>query len=492
MVEGLSATGLAWQRQPLIVTHISRLSTMFIRVRSCATCGALSGAAASSPRSRRSHGRLVKPKARPCPARHLAQCPAQPPKAYAEFTAPALQEVGDPDRVTAVIPWLLSNGGLPERCKLDIQDLGENRGRGLVAREAVAPGEVLLSVPFTHVFMENQHSSDIHWSSGMAVRLLKLLAGSAGTEADACLRDWALSLPPRIDTPPIQYSEEELNACRDVDTLEEATSMRALHKECSMHLEGEIQSLGFSEEDYSWAVSVLHSRCFCIQPGDLHVAVPGIDMANHSFTPNAGVRVQHSSEMCQGRSAAEDVCEPPEPEPSRFELVAGDHSIGLSEEVTISYGGWPNDLFYLLFGFVPAENPHDSVVLFRTVADAVQFVNELSASSVQQCLEDADLADLTHRLSQQLPEFSRVVVTAQGFDARLFEGLPAVTTAHTAANLDPMFVVAERCKTLLECLTAAGDPQPQELSANMRTSKLYQRGKVAILENALNAMGVDQ
>jgi hypothetical protein len=56
-------------------------------------------------------------------------------------------------------------------------------------------------------------------------------------------------------------------------------------------------------------------------------AVPGIDMANHSFTPNAGVRASHSPEACQGRSAVEDVCEPPEPEPSRFELVAGEAAI---------------------------------------------------------------------------------------------------------------------------------------------------------------------
>ena len=33
----------------------------------------------------------------------------------------------------------------------------------------------------------------------------------------------------------------------------------------------------------------------------------------------------------------------------------------------ISYGDWPNDPFFLYFGFVPAGNRHDAVVLFDTV-----------------------------------------------------------------------------------------------------------------------------
>jgi hypothetical protein len=39
------------------------------------------------------------------------------------------------------------------------------------------------------------------------------------------------------------------------------------------------------------------------------------------------------------------------------------------EEVTISYGAWPNDIFFIFFGFVPERNPHDSVVLFDGLAD---------------------------------------------------------------------------------------------------------------------------
>ena len=41
------------------------------------------------------------------------------------------------------------------------------------------------------------------------------------------------------------------------------------------------------------------------------------------------------------------------------------------EEVTISYGAFPNDVFLLFFGFVPAANPHDAVPLFADLGDLV-------------------------------------------------------------------------------------------------------------------------
>ena len=43
------------------------------------------------------------------------------------------------------------------------------------------------------------------------------------------------------------------------------------------------------------------------------------------------------------------------------------------DEVTISYGPWPNDVFYLLFGFVPRNNPFDVAVLFWNLQEMVAF-----------------------------------------------------------------------------------------------------------------------
>ena len=55
-------------------------------------------------------------------------------------------------------------------------------------------------------------------------------------------------------------------------------------------LEEDLERLGCSRQAFDWAVSVLHSRCFIEGPNSRHMTVPGIDMANHSFSPNASVR----------------------------------------------------------------------------------------------------------------------------------------------------------------------------------------------------------
>ena len=50
-------------------------------------------------------------------------------------------------------------------------------------------------------------------------------------------------------------------------------------------------------------------------------------MANHSFEPNARVRVSYSPETCQGMAAAEDICEPRQAAANTFDLIAGDEGI---------------------------------------------------------------------------------------------------------------------------------------------------------------------
>ena len=48
--------------------------------------------------------------------------------------------------------------------------------------------------------------------------------------------------------------------------------------------------MGFGWPELQWALSVLHSRCFTVGSPAGHLTAPGIDMANHTFTPNATVR----------------------------------------------------------------------------------------------------------------------------------------------------------------------------------------------------------
>ena len=54
------------------------------------------------------------------------------------------------------------------------------------------------------------------------------------------------------------------------------------------------------------------------------------------------------------------------------------------EEVSISYGDWPNDVFLLFFGFLPDSNPHDSVVLFQSLHDMIAFYSLLLQQQQQE------------------------------------------------------------------------------------------------------------
>ena len=56
------------------------------------------------------------------------------------------------------------------------------------------------------------------------------------------------------------------------------------------------------------------------------------------------------------------------------------------EEVTISYGNWPNDVFLLFFGFVPDSNQHDAVVLFPSLHELVSCYQAIVQQQREQVL----------------------------------------------------------------------------------------------------------
>ena len=51
------------------------------------------------------------------------------------------------------------------------------------------------------------------------------------------------------------------------------------------------------------------------------------------------------------------------------------------EEVTISYGSWSSEVFFLFFGFLPPDNPWDSVLLFRELSEMIAYHDDLEVDS---------------------------------------------------------------------------------------------------------------
>lgn len=180
------------------------------------------------------------------------------------------------------------------------------------------------------------------------------------------------------------FTDAEILALQEPDTVQEAQAMKVSHQACFQELKEDLELVGCGRKEFDWAVSVLHSRCFIEGPNSTHMTVPGVDMANHSFTPNASVRCVHSPGACQGVEALEEVCQPLPPQPATFQLMSGPDGIREGEEVTISYGDWPNDVFLLFFGFLPQANEHDSVVLFHSLHTMVHCYLSLQQQQQQQ------------------------------------------------------------------------------------------------------------
>ncbi|KAL6765411.1 hypothetical protein V8C86DRAFT_797283 [Haematococcus lacustris] len=242
--------------------------------------------------------------------------------------------------------------------------------RGLVATMDIAPHTIILSVPWDRIFKSQVQPESVlqmHWSAEMAVRLLvERSAGPASAWAP-----WLAALPAHVATP-LEWSAAEVAAVGDPGIQSEVLGMQACITACWEEVREDVESAGGGEADFRGAVQLLHSRCFFDPESGSHLAVPGIDMANHEgVTPSASVAVQHSPGAVQGWAALEEVCDPraalPGCSQSRFNLVAGAAGLRAGQEITISYGAWPDAAFCLLFGFVPQVNPHNSCCLFPTV-----------------------------------------------------------------------------------------------------------------------------
>ena len=265
-------------------------------------------------------------------------------------------------------------------------------GRSLVALRQLTSDEVIFNVPFSLVFAEEDEwdarneatdtgeaTEPIPWSAEMAMRLLEARAGVDRPE----LRPWIDSLPSFVSTPPLEYSSEALDACQDAFAIGEAKEVRTAHAAAAEALRARLAAVGCDGDDLRWAAGALHSRCFTHGPRGTHLAVPGVDMCNHCFeNPTATVRVVTSPDECQGAAATREIAAAAEddvasPDSRFFQLRAGEDGVEAGAEITISYGPWPNDPFFLYFGFVPVGNPNDAAALFADAADVARCASRL-------------------------------------------------------------------------------------------------------------------
>jgi len=121
-------------------------------------------------------------------------------------------------------------------------------------------------------------------------------------------------------------------------------------------------SPSFSLEKFTRALQLAGSRSISIQlpsssssssSGKGSVLVPLFDMANHHPNPTATYRLVSGSDDNNNNDDDDD-----NEGGESIELVAR-KDISEGEEITISYGAYPNSIMAKCYGFVPTNNPYD-------------------------------------------------------------------------------------------------------------------------------------
>ena len=326
-----------------------------------------------------------------------------------------------------------------------------------MALRQLTSDEVIFNVPFSLVFAEEDEwdarneatdtgeaTEPIPWSAEMAMRLLEARAGVDRPE----LRPWIDSLPSFVSTPPLEYSSEALDACQDAFAIGEAKEVRAAHAAAAEALRARLAAVGCDGDDLRWAAGALHSRCFTHGPRGTHLAVPGVDMCNHCFeNPTATVRVVTSPDECQGAAATREIAAAADDDVANsrdsrfFQLRAGEDGVEAGAEITISYGPWPNDPFFLYFGFVPVGNPNDAAALFADAADVARCAERLGLieSGSRSVVDETAILDENGDVGSR----RRMTLTREGIDPAILEAARVLGVA------DWRPLVEGRCLELL-------------------------------------------
>ena len=365
------------------------------------------------------------------------------------------------DAAPSLLPWLsrvTDDAGLESRVAL----ADGPYGRSLVALRQLASDEVIFNIPFSLVFAEEDEwdarneatdtgeaTEQLPWSAEMAMRLLEARAGVDRPE----LRPWIDSLPSFVSTPPLEYSAKALDACQDAFAIGEAKEVRTAHAAAAEALRARLAAVGCDGDDLRWAAGALHSRCFTHGPRGTHLAVPGVDMCNHCFeNPTATVRVVTSPDECQGAAATREIAEsresPTRGETRFFQLRAGEDGVEEGAEIIISYGAWPNDPFFLYFGFVPGGNPNDAVALFADAAEVEMCAERLGLIEPRDASASGETVVVDENVVDDVPSTGlrarrRMMLTREGIDPAIIE------TAQFFGVSDWRPLVEGRCLELL-------------------------------------------
>ncbi|MEW5308892.1 MAG: hypothetical protein WDW38_000813 [Sanguina aurantia] len=316
--------------------------------------------------------------------------------------------------------------------------------------EDIPAGDVILVVPLRCALTDHPDDEESHhlmyegapWSVRLAAKLLRQSAAGPSS----AWSHYLAVLPAQIPTPVTTYSWDQIKAITYPPAANALHSAGALVADAFSHSSEESLGGDCDQERLAWAMSVVHSRTFgsAARKGGVGVRmlVPLVDMLNHG----GDEAQQHlSGAVVATDNVRWDLRGPGvsgEGGGWRME-VSATRDVREGAELLLSYGERPNDDFFIHYGFVPRANPHDEVVVFEDLEEALdwhyqQFDSQvLSGSRVSEPLLVAFASVAQSRTAVSVSEAVQVDVPPSEDDVREAETAVALRCSEMLQALQP-------------------------------------------------------
>ena len=331
-------------------------------------------------------------------------------------------------------------------------------GRGVSATRTIAVGEAVLQIPLSlglldvvaeHPEAAREAVATAPWFARLACRLLQERALGEASE-------WCLYLPllpvrvsgsPLVDTammealkryPPLHKEAQEL-----------LVSVHAAHAQLLATSGGQAALCGGSKEEFTATCAVVFSRSYGLSANGralARVLLPLADLLNHGGDECGETGPTWPPVLDRGnmRWEVED----------DTLVVRSIATLSEGEEALFSYREQSNDTFQLYYGFFPALNPHDDVVLFDSVQEVCAWHGSRCGGSLPEGAEAAAVAAAaaveaelaTSGDKALVDKEQRLKVAAGGrLDRRLVAALAAI---HAEGRAGAFAALAARCEEL--------------------------------------------
>lgn len=276
-------------------------------------------------------------------------------------------------------------GAKPEVPVLELRRT--SKGRGMVALEDIAAGQVMVRVPMRHVIhVKEDEGTGADGDARLAKKLFWTISAEAESENETSSKKWELyarMLPTRTGCAAL-WDEETIEQMQFLPAVESALRLK---EKFQVEVDRAVQEHAIPCHAMLWALSIVHSRSFavCNERGQrIRALVPVADLFNHKSDEPAAAGALDiqlgEGETGEAWQLVLDGDSEPWFQMSSLEACAS------GEEIFINYGHETSAELLTSYGFIPDPNPSEYVPLYQNMHELLeddQFLETPSFSTMQ-------------------------------------------------------------------------------------------------------------